>query len=56
MYEYFLIALVAIFVNNIVFAQFFGMCPFIGVSKKTSIALGMGLAVTFVITISSICS
>lgn len=56
MYEYFLIALVAIFVNNIVFAQFFGMCPFIGVSKKTSVALGMGLAVTFVITVSSICS
>ena len=45
---YFLIFISAIFVNNIVLSQFLGICPFLGVSKKISTALGMGAAVTFV--------
>ena len=44
----------AIFVNNIVLAQFLGICPFLGVSKKVSTAIGMGAAVTFVMTIATI--
>ena len=44
----------AILVNNIVLAQFLGICPFLGVSKKISTAAGMGLAVIFVMTISGI--
>jgi len=42
-----------VFVNNFVLAQFLGLCPFIGVSKKTSDAFGMGLAVTFVMAMAS---
>jgi len=42
-----------VFVNNFVLAQFLGLCPFIGVSKKTDAALGMGLAVIFVMTMAS---
>ncbi len=42
-----------ILVNNYVMCQFFGICPFLGVSKKFDTALGMGLAVTFVITVAS---
>ena len=42
-----------ILVNNYVMCQFFGICPFLGVSKKVDTALGMGLAVTFVITLAS---
>ncbi len=52
--EYLLIFITAIFVNNIVFSQFLGICPFLGVSKKISTALGMGAAVTFVLTLSTI--
>ncbi len=48
------IAISAAIVNNVVLSQFLGICPFLGVSKKTDTALGMGLAVTFVIGISSI--
>ncbi len=44
----------AIFVNNIVLSQFLGICPFLGVSKKISTALGMGAAVAFVLTLSTI--
>lgn len=44
----------AVFVNNIVLAQFLGICPFLGVSKKISTALGMGMAVTFVMAIATI--
>ena len=40
-------------VSNVVLSQFFGLCPFLGVSKKTSTATGMGAAVVFVITLSS---
>ncbi|MCH5223942.1 MAG: electron transport complex protein RnfA [Muribaculaceae bacterium] len=54
MLTYFSIVITAIFINNIVFAQFLGICPFLGVSKKTSSALGMGAAVTFVITIATV--
>ena len=52
--EYFAIVISAIFVNNILLAQFLGVCPFLGVSNKVSTSLGMGMAVTFVMTISSI--
>ena len=48
------IIIVAIFVNNVVFAQFLGICPFLGVSKKVDTAIGMGVAVMFVLTISTI--
>ena len=44
----------AIFVNNIVLAQFLGICPFLGVSKKIDTALGMSAAVAFVLTIATI--
>jgi len=50
----FLILISAIFINNYVLVQFLGMCPFFGVSKKTETALGMGLSVLFVMTVSSI--
>ena len=42
-----------VFVNNFVLAKFLGLCPFLGVSQKTSSAVGMGAAVTFVMTLSS---
>lgn len=54
MLTYFSIIITAIFINNIVFAQFLGICPFLGVSKRTSSALGMGAAVTFVITLATV--
>lgn len=44
----------ALFVNNIVLMQFLGMCPFIGVSRKTNAALGMGFAVMFVMALASV--
>lgn len=50
---YLSIIITAIFVNNIVFAQFLGICPFIGVSKKLDSAAGMGMAVTFVMVIAT---
>ena len=43
----------SILVNNFVLAKFLGCCPFLGVSKKVDTALGMGMAVTFVITIAT---
>lgn len=52
--EYLLIFISAIFVNNIIFSQFLGICPFLGVSKKIDTALGMGVAVAFVLTLSAI--
>lgn len=51
---YFLLIIGAVFVNNFVLCQFLGICPFLGVSKKTDTALGMGLAVIFVMGIASI--
>ena len=52
--EYFLIIISAIFVNNIMLAQFLGTCPFIGVSSKVSTATGMSGAVVFVITLATL--
>lgn len=54
MLEYISIIITAIFVNNIVFAQFLGICPFLGVSKKLSSATGMGAAVAFVMVIATL--
>jgi electron transport complex protein RnfA len=54
MAHYLLIIITAIFVNNIVFAQFLGICPFLGVSKKVDTAIGMGGAVAFVMTLSTL--
>lgn len=54
MITYISIFITAIFVNNIVLAQFLGICPFLWVSKKVSTAIGMGAAVTFVMTIATI--
>lgn len=48
-----LIVLSAILVNNFVVVKFLGICPFLGVSKKVDTALGMGLAVTFVIALAA---
>ncbi len=53
MLTYISIIVTAIFINNIVLAQFLGICPFLGVSRQTSSAIGMGTAVTFVITLST---
>ena len=47
------ISLGAILTNNFIFAQFLGICPFLGVSKKSDTAVGMGLAVTFVMGLAS---
>lgn len=54
MQEMILIIIGAVFVNNIVLTQFLGCCPFLGVSKKLSSAIGMGVAVTFVLTLASV--
>ena len=51
--DLFSIALGAILVNNFIFSQFLGICPFMGVSKKIDTALGMGMAVTFVMGVAS---
>lgn len=47
------ISLGAILTNNFIFSQFLGICPFLGVSKKSDTAVGMGLAVTFVMGLAS---
>ena len=52
--EYILIFISAIFVNNIVLAQFLGICPFLGVSKKIDTSLGMSAAVAFVMVLATI--
>jgi len=48
------IAIGSAFISNVVLSQFLGICPFLGVSKKTDTAIGMGSAVVFVITLSSL--
>lgn len=53
MKEMLLLLVSAALVNNVVLSQFLGLCPFLGVSKKTNTAAGMGGAVIFVITIAS---
>ena len=52
--DYFAIIISAIFVNNILLAQFLGICPFLGVSNKISTATGMSGAVCFVITLATL--
>ena len=52
--EYILIIIGAVFVNNIVLAQFLGICPFIGVSSKVSTSAGMSGAVMFVMTLATV--
>jgi electron transport complex protein RnfA len=52
--QYIIIILSAVFINNIVLSKFLGICPFLGVSKNTSTAVGMGGAVVFVMTIATI--
>ena len=52
MIEFLMIIVSAMFINNFVVVQFLGICPFLGVSKDCKSALGMGLAVTFVMTIT----
>lgn len=54
MTELFAIIIATVFVNNFIFARFLGLCPFFGVSKKVETAIGMGMAVTFVMTLASI--
>jgi len=54
MTEYLLLILSAVLVNNFVLTRFLGICPFLGVSKKLPTALGMGLAVIFVMTSASV--
>ena len=52
--ELFTLFITAVLINNVVLNQFLGMCPFMGVSKKSSSAVGMGAAVTFVVVAASI--
>lgn len=56
MTHYFLILVSTVLVNNFVLVQFLGLCPFMGVSNKLESAMGMALATTFVLTLSSIVS
>ncbi len=50
------LAITAILAENFVLVQFLGICPFLGVSKKMDTALGMGIAVTFVMALASLCT
>ena len=56
MKDYLLILVGTSLVNNFVLVKFLGLCPFMGISKKQETALGMGLATTFVLTLSSVSS
>ncbi|MDR2688842.1 MAG: electron transport complex subunit RsxA [Azoarcus sp.] len=51
--SYFFVILSAVLVNNVVFVRILGLCPFMGVSKKLSTAVGMGAATTFVLTLAA---
>lgn len=53
MKEFFLIIVSTVLVNNFILVQFLGLCPFMGVSRKLESAMGMAIATTFVLTISS---
>lgn len=53
MADIFVLMLTAILIENFIFSKFMGCCPFLGVSEKPDTALGMGMAVTFVMTLSS---
>lgn len=52
--QYLIIIIGAIFINNFVFTKILGVCPYLGVSNKLDSAIGMGLAVTFVMTLTSV--
>jgi electron transport complex protein RnfA len=52
--ELFFIIVGSVFVNNFVFSRFLGNCPFLGVSNKTETAVGMGIATTFVLTMTAV--
>ena len=52
--NYILLFLSIVLVNNVITSQFLGICPFLGVSKKVDTAVGMGVAVTFVLALASI--
>jgi electron transport complex protein RnfA len=52
--SYIAIVITFVFINNFILTQFLGLCPFIGVSKNTESAIGMGFAVTFVMAIASV--
>ncbi|MBK5201339.1 MAG: RnfABCDGE type electron transport complex subunit A, partial [Spirochaetaceae bacterium] len=52
--SYIAILITYIFISNFILVQFLGMCPFIGVSKNSESALGMGMAVTFVTSVASV--
>jgi len=54
--EYALILVSTVLVNNFVLVKFLGLCPFMGVSRKLETSIGMALATTFVLTLSSVCS
>lgn len=54
--DYFLLLMSTALVNNIVLVKFLGLCPLMGVSNNLSAAFGMGMATTFVLTLSSLCS
>jgi electron transport complex protein RnfA len=54
MHQLFVIFVAAVLVNNFVLVRFLGICPFLGVSKRIETALGMGLAVIFVMTLASV--
>ena len=56
MTDYLLIIVGTVWVNNFVLSHFLGLCPFMGVSRRLETAMGMGLATTFVLTLSSISS
>jgi electron transport complex protein RnfA len=56
MSEFLMILISTVLVNNFVLVQFLGLCPFMGVSNKLETAMGMSLATTFVLTLSSVCS
>jgi len=56
MKELILLLLSTIFVNNFIFARFLGLCPYLGVSKKISDSIGMGLAVIFVLLMAAVTS
>lgn len=56
MTAYVLLFIGAVLVNNVTLSRFLGICPFLGVSKRVETALGMGVAVTFVITLASMMS
>lgn len=53
--ELFYLIVGTVLVNNVVLVQFLGLCPFMGVSNNISTAMGMGLATTFVLTLSALC-